>query len=354
MSHHFDTDLSRKDPRLNICDFYLFDGRPGMTTMVMTTNGDVGLSSPNLYHPEGVYAFRFDRTGRDVEDLVFKLRFGEPTHVDGDEHRHSQSYVVVRAEAADISGIGGEQLLTGKTGEVAEAGGVKAFAGIVPELWAADALGFRATVQALLKDDRLDRHGFVQGRNWFERRNVMAIVLEVPNTMIGDGRVGAWSTISLFGHAPEIQVCRFGFPLFTFLLLAERPDLFDAYHLHQPKDDVVMFAPSVQAMASRLARVTTGAQEAAEHGRATAARFCPSKLPYVVGEAARFTVETISGRPLGDHALAAMWSVVAATAITDGNAPDMSRSKPDFPYYGAPFTAEDQAGLSPLTGVVTY
>lgn len=31
MSHHFDTPTSMEDPRLNLCDFYLFSGRPGFT-----------------------------------------------------------------------------------------------------------------------------------------------------------------------------------------------------------------------------------------------------------------------------------------------------------------------------------
>ena len=29
MSHHFDTPTAREDPRINVCDFYLFDGSPG-------------------------------------------------------------------------------------------------------------------------------------------------------------------------------------------------------------------------------------------------------------------------------------------------------------------------------------
>ena len=28
MSHHFDTPTAKEDPRLNVCDFYLFRGRP--------------------------------------------------------------------------------------------------------------------------------------------------------------------------------------------------------------------------------------------------------------------------------------------------------------------------------------
>ena len=29
MSHHFDTPTAKEDPRINVCDFYLFRGGPG-------------------------------------------------------------------------------------------------------------------------------------------------------------------------------------------------------------------------------------------------------------------------------------------------------------------------------------
>ena len=38
MSHHFDTPTGRDDPRLNLCDFYLFEGAAGRTVMAMTVN----------------------------------------------------------------------------------------------------------------------------------------------------------------------------------------------------------------------------------------------------------------------------------------------------------------------------
>ena len=60
MSHHFDTKLAKEDPSLNVCDFYLFEGAPGTTVMAMTVNPDVGLSTPDTLHIEGLYAFRFD------------------------------------------------------------------------------------------------------------------------------------------------------------------------------------------------------------------------------------------------------------------------------------------------------
>ena len=353
MSHHFDTELSRKDPRLNICDFYLFEGAPGFTVMVMTTNGDAGHTSSDTFHPEGIYAFRFDRTGSNEEDLVFKFRFGEPSHMDGDEHRHVQGFSVLRSEGPLMPALGGDLLVAGSTGRTVERSGVKAFAGLVPDLWAADALGFRATISALLNDGVFDREAFVAGRNWFKGRNALAIVLEVPNELIGSGSVHAWSTISLFGHAPEMQICRFGYPLFTFLLLAKRVDLFDRYHSTAPKDDVAEFSVAVGSLATSLS-ASLGSQDPATHGRAIADRFTPSKLPYEIGTPASFSVEKINGRPLCDDALDAMWTLTAGAPVSDGVAPDRSRFVGTFPYYGEPYSRSDQAGFGPLVHTGSY
>ena len=85
MSHHFDTDQAKNDPRLNCCDAYVFGGRSGHTVLVMTSNADAGISSPDAFHPEGLYALRVDTNGDAKEDVVFKFRFGEPRHAHGDE-----------------------------------------------------------------------------------------------------------------------------------------------------------------------------------------------------------------------------------------------------------------------------
>ena len=49
MSHHFDTPTAREDPRINICDLYLFAGAPGTTVMAMTVNPDAGRSAPETF-----------------------------------------------------------------------------------------------------------------------------------------------------------------------------------------------------------------------------------------------------------------------------------------------------------------
>jgi hypothetical protein len=60
MSHHFDTPTAREDPRINLCDFYLFRGQPGTVVMALTVNPDAG---SDTFRDEGLYAFRFDLNG---------------------------------------------------------------------------------------------------------------------------------------------------------------------------------------------------------------------------------------------------------------------------------------------------
>ena len=76
MSHHYDTPTAREDPRICVNDFYLFDGAAGTTVMAVTVNAGAGLSAPDKFRDEGLYAFRFDLNGDAREELTFKFRFG--------------------------------------------------------------------------------------------------------------------------------------------------------------------------------------------------------------------------------------------------------------------------------------
>jgi hypothetical protein len=71
-------------------------------------------------------------------------------------------------------------------------------------------------------------------------------------------------------------------------------------------------------------------------------------LPYELGTSAAFEVASFNGRALGDDVLDVMLTLTANTPIVDGLAPDRGRIREDFPYYGAPYTAEEQAGVTPM------
>jgi hypothetical protein len=53
-------------------------------------------------------------------------------------------------------------------------------------------------------------------------------------------------------------------------------------------------------------------------------------------------------RPSLQGALDVMLTLAANTTIVDGLAPDRGRIRKDFPYYGVPYTAEEQVGVRPM------
>jgi hypothetical protein len=351
MSHHFDSKLARENPGLSICDMYLFSGAPEHTVMAMTVSADVGLSAPDTFPEEGLYAFRFDLDGDAREEVVFKFRFGEPRHVGGDEHVHIQPFHIRRGEGNAIAGDAGTLLLEGETGTVAANGGVRAFVGIKPELWAADAIAFFNFLNALYAEGRFGDDAFLNRTNYFRKRNVMAIVLEVPNALIGRGKVRGWATTSLYGHAPETQVYRWGLPLFTHFYLSDptAPMLVEKFHETPPSCDLDLFAPSVARFAATLAQKGKSADDPAVHGRRVAARLCPVMLPYELGTEAVFDLAGFNGRPLGQDAYDVMLSLGANRPLADGVAPPIDRIQAEFPYYGEPYSKAEQADLAPIS-----
>ena len=224
MSHHFDTPTAKQDPRINICDFYLFDGAPGTTVMALTVNPDAARLAPDTFRDEGLYAFRFDLNRDAREEVTFKVTFGEVAHADTSEHQHVQSLQLRRATGTQaLRGAQGELLLLeGKKPARSSRKQVSGwYAGLAPDLFAGDAVAILGFMAAYYKEKRYKPEAFENRQNYFSKRNVSVIVLEVPNHLIGRGMVNAWATVSLYGHAPEIQVSRWGIPLVTHVFLGD-------------------------------------------------------------------------------------------------------------------------------------
>lgn len=350
MSHHFDTKLAKEDPSLNVCDFYLFQGGSDTTVLAMTVNPDVGLSAADTLHPEGLYVFRFDLNGDAREEVVFKFRFSEPKHANGYEHIHLQQFQVRRATGESIGGDKGELLIEGETGKVNSKSGIRAYVGIAPELFAGDAVALHNFLIPFYKEQRYHGEAFQNRQNFFAHRNVTAIVLEVPNDLIGKGIVRAWATASLYGHAPEMQVSRWGLPLITHIFLNDpnQQDVKERFNQSAPSDDVASFSGYISDFTRKMTTYAGSASNADEYGKQMAARLCPVTLPYELGTPAAFEVAGFNGRPLGDDVMDVMLTLAANKPLQDGAVPDRDRIRNEFPYFGEPYSKEEQKAVTPV------
>ena len=346
MSHHFDTPTALEDPRINVCDFYLFRGSPGSTVMAMTVNPDAGLSAPDTFREEALYAFRFDLNNDAHEEVTFKVRFGAVEHTASGAH--VQSFDVRRATgAAALRGAEGELVVAGRTDTVTKASdGIIAFAGLAPDLFAGDAAALGAFRNALFKDGRFDAAAFQNRKNFFARRNVTAIVVEIPSEMIGHGLVRSWATASLYGHAPEVQVSRWGLPLITNFFMADA-ELKEQFNRATPGDDQSRFITQVREVAEKITTLAGSAANPVEYARQLSARLFPTTLPYELDTPAEFDFVSFNGRALTDDVMDVVLTLATNTALGDGVTPDKDRTRPRFPYFGEPYTSAEQAGVTP-------
>jgi hypothetical protein len=249
------------------------------------------------------------------------------------------------------SGAEGAVLAMGETGAIAKAeAGVTAFVGLAPDLFAGDGAALAGFKAAFYEQNQFAPAAFKNGQNRFSRRNVVAIVLEVPTTMIGRGKVRAWATSSLYGHAPEIQVCRWGWPLFTHLFLLPDRDLSEKYNRGLPADDLKTFGDHVADIGKRMTTFAGSAADPQAYGQRLAARLLPSMLPYELGTPAAFNFKEINGRALTDDVMDVNLTQVSNLPMADGVAPDRARVTPDFPYFGAPYSAAEQMDVPPAAG----
>lgn len=352
MSHHFDTRLAIGDPRLNVADAYLFDAAPDRTAMVMTCSADAALSAPAAFHPAALYEFRFDTTGDGRDDTGFQIRFTDPIERAGYGPR--QEFTVHYVTAADLAvdpaqRVAGKPVFSAELNTPRRVGVVGGFAGLVGDIWAADASAVSTMLHTFYVDGRFEGAAYANRCYSFARRNVMAIVLEVPNVLIGEGQVTMWSSISLYRHALKAQVSRSGIPLFTQLFLSSwRQPLIERYNQVSPERDVELFAEPVRRFVAEFSALAGLGRISEPYAAGVAAQLIPTVLPYTIGSAAMFTTETINGRPLGADAFDVMVSLAAGRSVGDGVVPDVSRLRDAFPYYGPPYTTDEQRGLLPM------
>ena len=334
MSHHFDTPSGRADPRLNLCDFYLFAGRPGSTVMAMTVNPQAAAASAPLFREETLYAFRFDLDGDGRDDVSFTVRFGKAAHTGTGDHR--QEFAVRRATGAAAGhGDGGELVAGGATAETTTApNGITAFAGVVQDTFAGNAGGLDEFGAAMARGE-YQPEAFAGRQNFFASRHVAAIVLEVPNELIGTGDVHAWASISLHGHAPEQLVARWGLPLITHLFLGDDESR-ETFNRTAPSADDQTIRDQIASTIRASTSIAGTAADPGLYAERVLDRLGLLTLPYTLGSPASFDFAGFNGRTLHDNVMDVMLSLLVNTPLANGTSPDPGRITGSFPYFALP------------------
>jgi hypothetical protein len=197
-------------------------------------------------------------------------------------------------------------------------------------MFAGNAVALEGFRHALLTEGRFNPTAFQNRQNYFAKRNITAVVTELPLELVGAGKVRAWATVSLVGHAPEVQLSRFGLSLLTHLFLS---------HVKVREDDtrsssvdyLARFSGYIGGLAERLTTLAGSSANPADYAKRLVARLCPMTLSYELDTAAAFDFVGLNGRALTDDAMDVILTLATNTAPGDGVAPDRSRTRGVFP-----------------------
>lgn len=343
MSHHFDSPTAIADGRINLCDLFVFPGAPGTTTLILTVNPDAGRSSATTFRPDALYEFVVASDGGTRENIAFRVTFTEPDDMGNQQMR------VLRADgAAARHGTEGTLLGEGHTGEVFHLGtrGL-AWAGLAADPFTADGIAL-ARFLAAIAAGQYDPGVFTSSpSNVFEGRDVTAVALQVSDADLGGTRIAVWARISLFGHAPQLQVSRTGQAMLRPLFFSATDAESETLNAGAPASDTDAHGKQVLSIADAVARLA-GLADPEAHAEQVQAVFLPDVVRYQPGQPASFQPGSGNGRALDDDTFDIAVAVLAGSTL--GNASIPRPPTAEFPYLSAPRPAELPA-LADLFGL---
>jgi hypothetical protein len=244
MSHHYsgpNFGFPHGDARLDLTDLYAFPkpGGAGKSILIMNVHPSTSLIPPGStaadpFAPDAIYELKIDTDGDAVADIAYRVRFSP-------SERGGQTATLRRVEGAEAAGtedagqviVESAPVSMGLEARVTDAGDFRFFAG-----WRSDPFFFDVM-------GALNKLQFT-GDDYFADKDVCSIVLEIPNSALGPGRVGLWCRTMDGAPGKWVQADRGGRPSQTPFLAG---DVNAAYLLGEPADDarfIAAFAHSLE------------------------------------------------------------------------------------------------------------
>lgn len=336
MSHHLDTPLARQNGRLYIDDLYVFQGDGG-TVFIMDVNSTItGPDVTQGFHPEARYEFKVHFDGADLEELTYRVTFGEP---DADGKQALTLTALTGPEARDDNATG-SVVVQGETGEVGTQGNTRIWAGRIGDPFYIDLDELTAIDAAIKSGTTVDPSAWrpEDAKNSFADTTVQSIVLEVshqdPQLSTG-ARIGVWCATKLATDAGGWQqINRAGHPMMWPIFWPDDVRFTNESNTRHPSDDLSADGKFVADLVAGAVAASGSSSDPQGYGRVVARQLFPDVLSYVVGTPATYGFSVRNGRTLADNAPEVMFSLVLNKATTSGLMPAVSERLRDskFPY----------------------
>jgi hypothetical protein len=324
MSHHFsgpNFGFPQGDARLDLTDLYAFPkpGAVGRSILIMNVHPSSSIDPPRPttsepFATKALYELKIDTDGDAITDIAYRARFS--LSPDG-----TQTATLRRVEGAEAagSGDGGQVIVEGapvsldQEPQITEARDHRFFAGWRSDPFFFDPLGAMNNLQ-------------FTGSDFLADKDVCSIILEVPNSVLGNKEVGLWARTLDGASGSWVQADRGARPMQSIFLTGEERD---AYLAAQPAEDTRFVAAFAHSL-----------EHAGGYSPAEARRVASTLLPDILRfDPTRPASYPNNGRTLIDDASDHFLTVLTNGKVTTDRVGPHSDLLSEFPYLGTPHKA---------------
>lgn len=311
------------DPKTDVTDVYAFlkpddsgeSELPGKSILILNVN-PLAPALANEFESGAEYLLKVDTNGDAVEDITFRFTFSPK--IGG-----SQTATAERITAAGSQVIvAGAPVSFGKAPQITVAGPYKLFAGLRSDPFFFDLLGF------------IDDFNFVHG-DFFADKNVFSIVLETPNSALGQtpATTALWGRTRIMHGGSLVNDDRAArAAINTVFNHGQDKNIFNG--LEPSADKTALTSNGVTTFLSSFTATVTALSGDAAYGAAIANALLPDVLNY------DFTKPTdyakLNGRRLRDDVIGISLSLITKGGLTTDNVPPHTDYLDHFPYVGTP------------------
>lgn len=321
-AHHFETAEVVSKPAYNQTDNYVFESaEPGKTVFVMLVNHSPSPGPGNIFAKDALYNIHIADDGKFEKGRTFSLRFSDS----------AVELMQLNSPNAAV-GSAGKAIGTGAIGASVAAGdGIRLWTGMARDPFFGNSPGLRSWAADLARGV-YDKDVWANNnkQSIFKGRNVGAIVLEVPNAMLGEA-VKMFATTAVERSPGKWEQVQYSArPLLSHAMMLESQAL-RGVHDHSRPDTATEIAKAVSARASRCSALAKSQADPLAYGDRVAAMLLPDVLDYKPGTRAAYDTDAMNGRAFDDDGMSVMLSLACGMPV-DQAMENPRLHQPAFPY----------------------
>lgn len=301
-SHHFESAIAQRTPALNQLDNYVFPSfNPHHTALVMTVNPAPKAGANQTFASDALYNIHVSDDASYKTGHTFSFAFNG-----------RNKFTLYKSDSPNAAvGEMGAKIGGGEVGKVVDlSGGIRVWTGVAKDPFYGNSTSLGLLHAQLDSGKPYDPTIWAQakGKSIFIGRKVGAMVLEVPDSMLGSTvRVFMTTAVKKDGTWQQVQYS--ANPLLSHIMLFENEAL-TAEHDRSRPDTGNAIKPIVSARTARAAALAKSNAEPQQYGDQVANMLVPDVLTYKVGSPASYTATARNGRSLDDDAMSTMLTLL--------------------------------------------